>query len=271
MTEPILHKGQVNTAMAFDAEAEKYDTVFSHSPIGQLQRRRVRYFVDKVLSQTAPHNILELNCGTGEDALWLAADNRKVIATDISEKMISIAKEKTGGLPNIDAIQLSFTDLTTKLAGKKFELIFSNFGGLNCADENELQKLGKQLYDLAEDKATVAFVVMSTNCWWENLYFFLKGMKRRRHAKTIATLNGASFPVWYYSPKQLELIFEPYYEKLYQKPVGLFIPPSYLNGFFLRKRFLLKFLSVLEAIFGSFNFLANNADHYLMIFKKKTF
>ncbi len=269
MTDTVLNKQQVNTAMAFDAEAKKYDTVFSLSSIGQLQRRRVRYFIDKVLSHTTPNNILELNCGTGEDAMWLAANNSNVLATDISREMVGIAKKKTAGLPNVDIMQLSFTYLKSKLSDRQFDLVFSNFGGLNCANESELKELGRQLFDLVENNATVAFVVMSTNCWWENLYFFFKGIKRRRQVKTMATLNGTTFPVWYYTPKQLEAIFSPYFEKLYKKPVGLFIPPSYLNNFFLRKKWLLKYLSVLENIFGSFNFLANNADHYLMVLKKK--
>ena len=113
------------------------------------------------------------------------------------------------------------------------------------------------------------FVVMSTNCWWENLYFSFKGLKKRRQMKSVATLNGTAFPVWYYSPVQLQTLFKPYFEKQYQKPVSLFIPPSYLNNFFLRKRFFLKILSLLEKLFGSFGFLANTADHYLMVFKKR--
>lgn len=172
-------------------------------------------------------------------------------------------------MPNAETMQLSFTDLKSKLDNRQFDFIFSNFGGLNCAAENELKELGKQLFGLTENNATVAFVVMSTNCWWETLYFFFKRIKRRRQMRTMATMNGTAFPVWYYSPKQLEKLFSPYFKKVYQKPVGLFIPPSYLNNFFLQKRFLLKCLSVLEAMFGSFNFLANNADHYLMVFKKK--
>ncbi len=269
MTDMLLNKEQVNTAMAFDAEAKNYDTLFSNSAIGRLQRNRVKYFIGKTFSDTMPRNILELNCGTGEDALWLAAGNRNVLATDISEKMIEVAKKKTAALPNAEAIQLSFTKLDSKLAGRKFDFVFSNFGGLNCAGEDELEEMGKQLFGLTENNATVAFVLMSTNCWWENACFFLKRLKKRRQIKTIAKLNETAFPVWYYAPKQLELIFKPYFEKVYQKPVGLFIPPSYLNNFFLRKRFLLKLLWAMERTFGRFNFLANNADHYLMVFKKK--
>ena len=269
MTDMLLNNNQTKTASAFDAAAGKYDEIFSQSAIGLLQRSRVKYFIEKEFSAAHPHNILELNCGTGEDALWLAAQNRNVLATDISEKMIEITKKKIAGLPNTATMQLSFTNLKNKLTDEKFDFIFSNFGGLNCADEDALKDLGKQLFSVTENNATLAFVVMSTNCWWENLYFSFKRLKKRRQMRSVATLNGAAFPVWYYTPAQLQTLFKPYFEKQYQKPVGLFIPPSYLNNFFLRKRFLLKLLSVLEKLFGSFGFLANTADHYLMLFKKR--
>jgi SAM-dependent methyltransferase len=270
MTDVLLNKEQSNTASAFDAEAGKYDAVFSQSAIGVLQRNRVKYFVNKYIFSAKKNYTLELNCGTGEDAVWLAANSQQVLSTDISRKMAEVTKTKTAGLSTVEVAQLSFTDLETRLEEKKFDFVFSNFGGLNCADENELKELAKQLSSLTENDATLALVVMSTSCCWENGYFFLKHRSSRRKMKSMAMLNGIEFPVWYYSPKQLELIFKPYFEKLYQKPVGLFIPPSYLNSFLLRKKFVLKILSVLENLFGSFSFLANNADHYLMILKKKT-
>lgn len=270
MTEIALHNEQANTAAAFDAEATKYDAVFSRSAIGILQRNRVRQFVNRYVLVSKRNNTLEFNCGTGEDAIWLAANSSRVLSTDTSGSMVEITKNKTAGLANVDTMQLSFADAGTAAVKGEFDLVFSNFGGLNCAGENELRELAKKLHAITEDNATVALVVMSSNCYWENLYFFMKGSRNRRKARSMAVLNGIEFPVWYYSPKQLKNIFAPYFEKQYQKPVGLFIPPSYLNNFFVRKQFMLKVLSVLEKIFGSWSFLANNADHYLMILKKKS-
>ena len=39
-------------------------------------------------------NVLELNCGTGEDAIWMANKVDHIEATDISEKMIQMAQAK---------------------------------------------------------------------------------------------------------------------------------------------------------------------------------
>ena len=57
------------TGAAFDRLAGSYDEVFTRSVIGRVQRG----VVWKVLAETfrPGDRILELNCGTGEDALFL--------------------------------------------------------------------------------------------------------------------------------------------------------------------------------------------------------
>ena len=79
---------------SFDSAAAGYDQAFTHSVIGRLQRRYVREQLAKILDTHQPKKILEVNCGTGEDALWLSAQNYEVTATDISEAMIGVAKSK---------------------------------------------------------------------------------------------------------------------------------------------------------------------------------
>src|SRR5439155_27048295 len=88
-----------------------------------------------------PDHILELNCGTGEDALYLARRGVHVMATDASEPMLHIARQKAqqAGLSDrIDVCRMTIEALTT--AGwpdapclpRAFDGALSNFGGLNC-------------------------------------------------------------------------------------------------------------------------------------------
>jgi len=60
---------------AFDQLAADYDQRFTYSIIGRAQRDSIL----KILSNTfkANDNILELNCGTGEDAIFLAIDSTR--------------------------------------------------------------------------------------------------------------------------------------------------------------------------------------------------
>ena len=79
----------------FDAAAAGYDTSFTHAVIGKAQRKRVYELLADVLQKSAPQKILEVNCGTGEDAIWLAEQGFDVVATDLSEKMIGVAQNKS--------------------------------------------------------------------------------------------------------------------------------------------------------------------------------
>src|ERR1700722_6109350 len=77
---------------AFDHLAEDYDQIFTNSLIGRAQRNAVWKVLTETFSQN--DNILELNCGTGEDAIFLAGSGISVLACDASRQMIVRAKER---------------------------------------------------------------------------------------------------------------------------------------------------------------------------------
>ena len=83
---------------AFDSAAISYDEAFTHTPIGRLQRRRVWRYMRKVLAPYEQARILELNCGTGEDACFFAEMGHEVLATDISEEMLRVTEQKAAAL-----------------------------------------------------------------------------------------------------------------------------------------------------------------------------
>ena len=79
---------------AFDRIAQDYDQIFTNSLIGRAQRDAVW----KVLTRTFRTNdkILELNCGTGEDAIFLAGNGISVIALDASPRTSSSPSVRSG-------------------------------------------------------------------------------------------------------------------------------------------------------------------------------
>lgn len=161
----------------FDIMAETYDTEFTHSNIGQLQRKQVWEFLFPVLTlYSKPLKILEINCGTGEDAVRLACLGHSVIATDISEKMIEKARYKTALLKeDLEFFVCSFENLALHFNDKKFDLIISNFGGLNCIDKNAVEKLGLQLSEMLQPNGKLFLVLMGRYCLWEIIYFSIRG------------------------------------------------------------------------------------------------
>src|SRR5882757_9686599 len=83
----------VSTAgTVFDQLAAKYDQSFTDSIIGRAQRDAVWNILTNTFK--ANDNILELNCGTGEDAIFLAGRGVSVFACDASQEMIATAEER---------------------------------------------------------------------------------------------------------------------------------------------------------------------------------
>ena len=78
--------------------------------------------------------ILELNCGTGADAVHLGRRGVRVLATDLSGEMVAITRRKVAAANLGDIIevqQLAIEHLDT-LDLPLMDGVLSNFGGLNC-------------------------------------------------------------------------------------------------------------------------------------------
>jgi ubiquinone/menaquinone biosynthesis C-methylase UbiE len=113
-----LATAQPQAVLAFDYLAEGYDDLFTKSLIGRAQRD----VVWNVLNHTfrSGDYVLELNCGTGEDAMFLARNGVSVAAFDASEQMIRIASQRLRAeAPNARAIQSTANRADTRDSNRK--------------------------------------------------------------------------------------------------------------------------------------------------------
>lgn len=260
----------------FNSIAEIYDTDFTHSKTGVLQRERVHYYLKKQLSNRSNLSVLELNCGTGEDALWLAKQGCSVLATDISETMVLVAKEKVSkaGLDaEITCKVLNIETLDSLGHSVKYDFIFSDFGGLNCVAPKDLKKISASLQRLLHPNGRFIGVIMSRFCWWETLYFTLKGQfkkawrRQKKEAIAAPLTPTTTVDTWYYSPKEFSQLLQEKFEYEAVHPIGFMLPPSYLDNWFKNKPFLMRILNRLEKISPSF--CSKWSDHYLIVLRPK--
>ncbi|MCC6369572.1 MAG: class I SAM-dependent methyltransferase [Bacteroidia bacterium] len=256
----------------FDSSAHNYDVEFTQTPIGSMQRNRVYKFLRPLLSLQT--KLLEINCGTGQDAINMAPFVSSIMATDISQPMIEIAEKKRMHA-KLNNVSFKCIDINVLHLGlnNKFDLLLSNFGGLNCLSEKELRAFSNNIEPFISEQGQLALVIMGKKCWIENLWYLLRKdarYKRRNTKKGLHTkINDSTFYTYYYSPEEIGLIFSSHFQIKKVRPIGLFIPPSYLNPFFTNKAWLLKTLYFFEKLFGRLAFLSNYSDHYLIILTKK--
>jgi ubiquinone/menaquinone biosynthesis C-methylase UbiE len=81
-----------NCAAAFDGLAREYDAQFTATALGTLLRRITWRNFERVFAQR--ESLLDIGCGTGEDAIHLASLGHRVVATDASLPMIRMAGRK---------------------------------------------------------------------------------------------------------------------------------------------------------------------------------
>lgn len=256
----------------FDIAAPQYDDIFTYSNIGKAQRELVFKHINSIIKQGKKLSILELNCGTGADAIEFAKLNHDVIATDISAGMIEVAKAKAQP-KNLEFKVQDINTITKDTFNKKFDFIFSDFGGINCLSQEQLKAFFKKSTDLLLPNGKIAIVLMPKNCLWERLYFTLKGDKakatrRNTTESVVANVDGVGVETWYYNPQDISALANDFYTTEKVKPIGVTIPPSYLEQSFVAKFPMLNIFKGLDSILTGAS-LAKYADHFLIILEKK--
>ena len=97
---------------------------------------------------------------------------------------------------------------------------------------------------------------------------FKKAFRRDTPKMVMSNVEGVEVPTWYYSPKELIQISKLHFNITNIKPVGICIPPSYLEPYFKNKKNLLNLFIRLERIFDQ-RIWSNYADHFIITLQKK--
>ena len=190
---------------AFDVIAETYDVTFTSVSIASLLRQAVWRRADSAFRPGSV--ILEMNCGTGEDAVHLAARGIRVQATDVSPEMVRLTAEKAaarGVSERVETSRLAWEDLDA-LGESSFDGALSDFGGLNCV--RDLASAAAALARRLRPGAPVLLCVMGPIAVWEWAWFgahleFSKAVRRLRRNP-----RWRGIPLQYPTPHALSQAF----------------------------------------------------------------
>ncbi len=247
----------------FDGLAADYDRQFTQSLLGGTLRRAVWRRLD--LAFTPGMRVLELACGTGEDAVHLGARGVQVLATDGSAEMVEAARRKVvkAGLAGlVEARRLPFERLA-ELPAAAFDGAFSNFGGVNCAAD--LAALGRELARVVRPGAPLLLCVMGPLVPWEWLWFSLRGDLRaafRRLRRGGVVWRGLR--VVYPTPSRLGRFLQPGFRVVRRAAIGAFVPLPAADVWARRHPDLVARLDARERRWEAAWPLPWLADHYLL-------
>lgn len=263
--------------MPFDHIAS-FDSLFTRSTIGQLQRKQVWRYLHRITGQLKGLEILELNCGSNEDTMLFSEKGVNLVATDISEETLKITTVRANQYSMQNRISSQYLDpesFDETIFDKKFDLIFANFGGLNCLHPEALKRLFLNLPSIMAPGGRFIGVVTPKFCLWESLYFlgrfnFRKAFRRNTRQETTIHLGGASFKTWYYNPGQIGRWANEKFQVIRKIPIGLTTPPVALESNFISRKALVFKLSRWGRRFDSLSSFAGLADNYLIDLQLKS-
>lgn len=222
-------------AAAFSKQSAIFDELYAGNTIVQYKRKRVRQHVQQYLAQGS--SILELNAGTGEDAVYFAQQGYQVHATDIAAGMQQALKNKIAlhGLQQLVSNEIcSFTELNKLQHKGPYDMIFSNFAGLNCTDQ--LKNVLLSFDPLLKPDGIVTLVILPKFCLWETLLAF-KGKTKTAFRRFFsnkgvsAHIEGHYFKCWYYNTAYIKRVLHNSFEVLSIEGLCTIVPPSYIEHF----------------------------------------
>jgi ubiquinone/menaquinone biosynthesis C-methylase UbiE len=257
--------------LAFNIMAKDYDDHFTRSLIGRSQRNAVW----TILTQTfrSGDHVLELNCGTGEDALFLSRNGVSVTACDASDRMIEIAQKRHIAEAVFAPIRFHLlpTECLLDLQSEaQFDGVFSNFSGLNCVQD--LHHTAEDLAALVKPGAQFRLCMSTRFCVSEMLWFFFHGnvrkAVRRCTGHTTAKVGEFTIDVYYPTVRKIRKLFSPYFVMRSCTGIGIAVPPSYVEPSIRRFPKLLVLLQSIDSVISSLPWFRVVGDHMLLHFER---
>ena len=258
---------------AFDGVAEDYDRHILGNPINVWLRNRSISLMAEVFRPG--QTVLEVGCGTGTETISLAMRGIRVIATDISSKMLDVLRrhaKETSVSDLVVPIHCRPYQLTERLAERGFAGVdgaYSTYGAVNT--EPRLAMFFGALRSLIRGDGRLVLGVWNRYCLYEMLGYMLKGnpsmaMARLRNPVPIGK-SRFCVSTNAFSIRTLNSAITPYFRLERASGVGILLPPSNLIRY-IPPRSLLNVAKRFEVRVGGYAPWNGVGDHFQGVFKK---
>jgi len=257
---------------AFDSVAEHYDHHIFDNPINTWLRN---VSIGEMAQLFKPdQTVLEVGCGTGTETLSLARRGVRIIAVDISSKMLEVLSKKaraSGVSDRIETLHCRPTELRkeiSKLGYDRIDGAYSTYGAVNT--EPNLNSMILNLHSIRKSGAPLLRGVLNKFCLYEIFGYLLRLNPDMAFArlKNPVPVGKSRFCVASnaFSVSSLKKMVLPYFTLENVLGVSVFLPPSNLTRY-LPSDSLFRLLKKIDLNLGSGFPLNRLGDHYLALFR----
>ncbi|MHB8585746.1 MAG: class I SAM-dependent DNA methyltransferase [Thermoplasmatota archaeon] len=225
---------------AFDDLAASYDREVG----GTLGAARAKAVATRIVRDAfRPGDlVLDIGCGTGVDACFLAQRGVEVVALDVSRAMLEETERRARARGVTDRVHTAHipasrvADLVALYGEGSFSGAYSFFGSLNL--EPSLDGTRNGLARLLQPGAPFYAGLVNRRVLWEMTAYplllrFDRAAKKTRRATTmrVSRKRADVVPVRLYDPPEFAKLWRPDFELCDVTGTNIFVPPPYLDDY----------------------------------------
>jgi 2-polyprenyl-3-methyl-5-hydroxy-6-metoxy-1,4-benzoquinol methylase len=153
-------------------------------------------------------HILDIGCGTGIDAIFLAQHRMHVTGIDVSSGMIAQSRSEIESSNLTDYIDFKVldADCISSLSPTKFDGIISAFAGINMV--TDIRSFGDNAADLLKPNGHMILHVLNWSSMWKRIAMAFNGESKklksiRSTKKKIIPVGDTPIEHYFYTPEEL--------------------------------------------------------------------
>ncbi len=263
----------VTAAQAYDAYAPRYDGILNENRINAYLRRETSGALRSLFSPES--HLLELGCGTGDEAFALADEGCEIVALDPSAEMITIARSKAAKHRRGNRVTFllgTARDVPRVLEdapAASFDGAYSSFA---LSYDDDLRPLGSMLARLVRPGGLLVVAAMNRLCLSESLLSMMllrpRLAGRRLGSRTMHKVGQVRTVVYPRTPLGLSHAFRPAFAVEQLRALCAVLPPHYANRPLQRWPALLDILERVDNAAGRRPVFRMLGDHALVVMRR---
>lgn len=256
----------VEAAVAYNRYARHYDSLLSENRINAYMRKSMMHL--QRLTFQPGERLLELGCGTGDEALALADHGCEVLGIDPSAEMIGIAQEKASSHRSGGRVSFHVghaRELRRVLASESENAFDGAYSSFALSYEKDLGEVRQTLARLLRPGATLLVASMNRLSAVEwvmamaSLHPQLAG--RRLRPWTVHKVGTVQTRLYCRTPFELRRAFQPGFRVEKSRALPALLPPHYANRVLRRWPGLLDTIEKVDSRVASFALFRSIGDH----------
>jgi len=274
MLLPAALLPSIDAGRAYDEFAAQYDQLLTENRINAFMRRETTRTLFATFTRGS--RLIELGCGTGDEAISLALRGCEVIACDPSRKMIEIAEAKAveqGVGRNIRFFVSRAADLrASRQQLAKAGPLDGGYASFSLSYEPDLAPVSEVLSSLIRPSGRFVIASMNRLCGTELALALLAGRPglagRRLRRETLHKVGQFATAVFPRTPDETIRAFRPHFVLEHLRALPAILPPHYANRTLAKWPGMLDFLAWADSYIASYPLVRRLGDHSLFRFRR---